>query len=281
MGFSPLLPSEYLLWNGCLVGFYELILSTNTLVQARLLVSSGALVKTGWGKTLPNQKVVVLCSRCAWGKMVTLCTRQGEIAGGAFSAPWASVAGCDGLSCAAAGWCGFCLSLIRKVTKALSLLTFEEPVNSGGMLSSIQVLDFNGSEWKLYGRKLRLILSGSWVKCVNTSVPILWSCRISLMASSSQPSSPAMAPRDESPREGSQEHLLLPCMPSGSTECFMGCFALVLTFLFTCCPLQVFLLPFYFSVALVKREPWDFVRRGWQLSPERGEMLQMVAEESM
>lgn len=50
------------------MGFYELILSTNTTVQALLLVSSGALVKTGWGKILPNWKVVVLCMRCAWGK---------------------------------------------------------------------------------------------------------------------------------------------------------------------------------------------------------------------
>lgn len=45
-----------------------------------------------------------------------------------------------------------------------------------------------------------------------------------------------MSLRDKNPREGSQEHLLLPWMPSGSAECFMGCFALypplVLTFLF-------------------------------------------------
>lgn len=38
------------------MGFYELILSTNTPVQALLLVSSGALVKTGWGKLLPIRK---------------------------------------------------------------------------------------------------------------------------------------------------------------------------------------------------------------------------------
>lgn len=56
------------------------------------------------------------------------------------------------------------------------------------------------------------------------------------MASSGQPSSPAMAPRGKSPREGSQEHLVLPWVPSGRAECFTGCFALcpplVLTFLF-------------------------------------------------
>lgn len=66
-------------------------------------------------------------------------------------------------------------------------------------------------------------------------MPTLGSCRISLMVSLGQPSSPAMAPRDKTPREGSQEHLLLPWMPSGSAECFMGCCALypplVLTFL--------------------------------------------------
>lgn len=61
-------------------------------------------------------------------------------------------------------WCNFCLTLIRKVMKALSLLIFEEPFNSGGMLGSIQVVDFSGSEWKWYEKKLRLILFGSWVK---------------------------------------------------------------------------------------------------------------------
>lgn len=85
------------------MGFYKLILSTNTPVQALLLASSGALVKTGWGKVLPNQKVVVLCTRCARGKMVTICTRQEAIANKEFSSPWASVAGRDGLSCTAVG----------------------------------------------------------------------------------------------------------------------------------------------------------------------------------
>lgn len=45
-----------------------------------------------------------------------------------------------------------------------------------------------------------------------------------------------MAPRDKSPKEGSQEQLLLPWKPLGGAECFMDCFALypplVLIFLF-------------------------------------------------
>lgn len=85
------------------MGFYKLILSTNTPVQALLLVSSGALVKTGRGKVLPNQKVAVLCTHCAWAKMVTICTRQEAIANKEFGSPWASVAGREGLSCTAVG----------------------------------------------------------------------------------------------------------------------------------------------------------------------------------
>lgn len=38
--------------------------------------------------------------------------------------------------------------LIRKVTKALSLLAEEEPIKLGEMLLSIQIVDFNGIEWK-------------------------------------------------------------------------------------------------------------------------------------
>lgn len=56
------------------------------------------------------------------------------------------LSGCDGLSCTAVGWCSFCLNLVREVMKSLSILTFEEPVNSGGMLASIQLVGVNGSE---------------------------------------------------------------------------------------------------------------------------------------
>lgn len=48
--------------------------------------------------------------------------------------------------------------------KALSLLTQEEPIKSGEMLRSIQVVDFGGSGWKCHERKSWLILFGSWVK---------------------------------------------------------------------------------------------------------------------
>lgn len=54
-----------------------------------------------------------------------------------------SVSGCDGLSCTAVGWCSFCLNLVGEV---MSSVTFEEPINSGGMLGSIQVVGVNGSE---------------------------------------------------------------------------------------------------------------------------------------
>lgn len=57
-----------------------------------------------------------------------------------------SLSGCDGLFCIVVGWCNFYLNLIREVMKPLSPLTFEEPVNSGGMLGSIQVVGINGSE---------------------------------------------------------------------------------------------------------------------------------------
>lgn len=102
--------------------------------------------KSGWRKVLPNQKEVELCTGCACGKLVILCRRHGEITSKEFSPPWASVSGCDGLSCTAVGWCSFCLNLVREVMNTLSPLTFEEPINSGGMLGSIQVVGINGSE---------------------------------------------------------------------------------------------------------------------------------------
>ncbi|KAI1235879.1 hypothetical protein IHE44_0001970 [Lamprotornis superbus] len=65
---------------------------------------------------------------------------------------------------------------------------------------------------------------------------------------SGQSSSLAKTSRDKSPGQGSQEQLLLPWMPLGDAECFMGCFALypplvliLFSFsptLFICCPIQ-------------------------------------------
>lgn len=104
-----------------------------------------------------------LYSQCM-GKTVTLCTRQGGISTQKFSSAWASAAGCDGLCCTAVGCCNLCLILIRKVLRVLSQLTFEEPVNSGGMLGGIQVVDFSGSEWKSHEQKLLLILFESCVQ---------------------------------------------------------------------------------------------------------------------
>lgn len=63
VGFFSLLAVRVciFLWNGCLAGFYVLIL-----LQVPQLVSSGALRKIGWGKILPNKKAVVLCTDCLW-----------------------------------------------------------------------------------------------------------------------------------------------------------------------------------------------------------------------
>jgi len=98
-----------------------------------------------------------------------------------------------------------------------------------------------------------------------------------------------MAPRGKSPREGSQEYLLLPWMPSGSAECFMGCFdlypPLVLTFLFL-------LLTFIHLLFIVSVSPVLFFHSPCEqggpevllnglTSIERNRNAGMVAEESV
>lgn len=169
---------------------------------------------------------------------------------------------------------------------ALSLLAFEEPINSGGMLGSVQVLDFNGSEWKWWERKLQVILFGSRVKSEGRLSAYSVEVQISLMASLGQPSCAAMAPREESPREGSQECLLLPWMPSGSVECFRDCFALyppLVLFILTPC-LYAFAVPcvspvLFFHSCCEKGGP-KVLLEGADTYRER-EMLGMAAEESM
>lgn len=106
-----------------------------------------------------------------------------------------------------------------------------------------------------------------------------------------QPSSPFVAPRDKSPREGSQEHLLLPWMPSGSADCFMGCFALypplVLTFLFLL-PAFMHLLSLagvspavlFFCSPCQKLGPEVLLEGLTPISGER-EILQIVVEKNM
>lgn len=94
----------------------------------------------------------------------------------------------------------------------------------------------------------------------------------------------------KSPRKGSQEHLLLPWMPSGSVDCFMGCFALypplVLTFLFLF-PAFINLLslpgvssPVLFFCSPCQKQGPEVLLEGLTPVSREREMLQIVAEES-
>lgn len=117
------------------------------------------------------------------------------------------------LSCTAVGWCSFCLNLVREVMKALSPLTFEEPVSSGGMLGSIQVVGVNDSESMIWGKTL-VCLVWKLGSLKNTSVPPLWSCRISLVASQ------ALWPRQQEPRRR------IPGAVAAFLDVFGGCWML-------------------------------------------------------
>lgn len=104
--------------------------------------------------------------------------------------------------------------------KALSLLTQEEPIKkSGKMLRSIQAVDFSGSEWKCYERKLWLILFGSWVK--SKECPSVCSVKLQdLLSGLLGPAKlPSCGTKKRELKGSTQERLLLPWMFSGTAEC--------------------------------------------------------------